>query len=41
VLVERGKKNRSGLLLGPSTGGLSTGTILQVHRSSQHSKMSS
>jgi hypothetical protein len=36
VLVEISKKNRSGLLLGPPTGGLSTGTILRVHRSSQH-----
>jgi hypothetical protein len=35
VLVEISKKNRSGLLLGPPTGGLSTGTILRVHRSSQ------
>jgi hypothetical protein len=36
VLVGIGKKNRSGLLLGPPTGGLSTRTILRVHRSSQH-----
>jgi hypothetical protein len=35
VLVEISKKNRSGLLLGPPTGGLSTGTILRVHHSSQ------
>jgi hypothetical protein len=36
VLVEISKKNKSGLLLGPPTGGLSTGTILRVHHSSQH-----
>jgi hypothetical protein len=35
VLVETSKKNRSGLLLGPPTGGLSTGTILRVQRISQ------
>jgi hypothetical protein len=36
VLVKISKKNRSGLLLGPPTGGLSTRTILRVHSSSQH-----
>jgi hypothetical protein len=35
VLVEISKKNRSDLLLEPPTGGLSTGTILRVHHSSQ------
>jgi hypothetical protein len=35
VLVEGGRRYRSGLLLGPSTGGLSIGTILRVHHSSQ------
>jgi hypothetical protein len=35
VLVGISKKNRSGLLLGPPTGGLNTRTILRVHRSSQ------
>jgi hypothetical protein len=35
VLVEISKKNRSGLLIGPPTRGLSTGTILRVHHSSQ------
>jgi hypothetical protein len=37
VLVERSKNNRSGLHLGPPTGGLSTGTIFRVHHSSQQS----
>jgi hypothetical protein len=35
VLLGIGKKNRSGLLLGPPTGELSTRTILRVHCSSQ------
>ena len=35
MLVEISKKNRSGLLIGPPTRGLSTGTILRVHHSSQ------
>jgi hypothetical protein len=35
VLVEISEKNRFGLLLGPSAGGLSIGTILRVHHSSQ------
>jgi hypothetical protein len=35
VLVEISEKNRFGLLLGPPVGGLSIGTILRVHHSSQ------
>jgi hypothetical protein len=39
VLVGGSKKNRSGLLIGPPTGGLSTGTILRVHHRPQHSSI--